>query len=50
MGDVEFLGEGRGELRQLSQAGFMELGEGGMDRVGTVWMIGVLIKKEICDR
>ena len=39
---VEFDGVGGGELRQLSHAGFMELGEAWMDRVGVVGRIGVL--------
>ena len=42
MGDVEFKGMSGGELRQVSLAGFMELGEAGMDRVGGVCRIGVL--------
>ena len=41
MGDVEFEGEGGGELRQVSLAGFTELGEAGMVRVGVVCRISV---------
>ena len=33
---------GGGELRWVSLAGFMELGEAGIDRAGVVYRIGVL--------
>ena len=42
MGDVEFKGVGGGELRRVNVAGFMELGEAGMVRVGVMCRIGVL--------
>ena len=42
VGDIEFEGVGGGELRHVSLAGFTELGNAGMDRVGVVCRIGVL--------
>ena len=42
MGDVEFKGVGGGEFGRVSLAGFTELGEARMDRVGVVCRIGML--------
>ena len=42
MGDVEFKEVVVGELRRIGQAGFTELGEARMNRVGVVWRIEVL--------
>ena len=40
VGEIKFEVMGRGELRMVRLAGFMELGKVGMDRIRMVWRIG----------